>query len=103
MEFDVVPAPGDGVYFLRRGGELKSWKLGDGGGFLVGLLVRGGELNGNVGLLEGGNLVVFGFPGIGFVSGAVAQVKVQRVGAFPDQDALLSEGNAGGAVNADAA
>src|SRR5580692_10562563 len=55
-----------------------------------------GYRNGDVGLLEGGNLVVTGNLGIDLVSRTVGQVQMQSLWPFADQNSLLCQGDSRG-------
>ena len=53
------------------------------------LVFRRGNFNGNIRLLEAGDLIVIWRFGVGFVSGAVNQMQVQAGRTLADQDALF--------------
>ena len=54
-----------------------------------------GDVEGDVGALECGNLVVIHGSRIGFMGGAVGEVQAERVRSGADQQALTRQGNAG--------
>src|SRR5208282_6706992 len=69
MKFDQIPARGDGIAvprFIEQCSRIEKC----GGQRLVGL-VGGRQVERNVGLIEGGNLVVIHVVGVGFVCRAV--------------------------------
>jgi hypothetical protein len=88
MEFDEVPAGGDGIGMARFLKQIPSAQLTRRQRF-IGLRFRRRQFNRNVGLLEGRNLIVIGVLGIGFVLRAVNQVQVQAVGAFAHDNAFF--------------
>ena len=88
MEFDRVPARGDGI---RADGFLMQRlciHLARGQRFFW-LVFCGRQFDGNVGLLEGRDLIMIWIFGIGLVLRAVNQVKMETVGALADDDTLF--------------
>ena len=94
MKCDEIPARRDGIDaagLLPEGRGVHHV----GGKRFVGLVFAGGQIERDVGLLEGGDLVVTGVFGVGLVSGTVDQVQVQAVLAFADHDGFLGERDLG--------
>ena len=75
--------------------EKRAVSITLGGQRFVGLVLGGRQFDGNVGLLESGDLIVVGVLGIGFVLGAVDQVQMQAVGAFADDNAFFRQSDLG--------
>ncbi len=94
MERNEIPAGRDGID--ARGLLPESAGIHDvGGKRLVGLVFGGREIQWDVGLLEGADLVVAGIFGIGFVLGSVDQVEVEAVLPFADHDGFPRERDLG--------
>ena len=60
----------------------------------IGFVFGGRKFDGNIGLLESGNLVVVGQLGIGFVSGAVDQMEMQAILTLGYEDAFMRQRDA---------
>ena len=58
------------------------------------LVLGRGQVDGNVSLLEGRDLIMIGLLGIGLVARAVNQMQVEAVFAFADHDAFFGQGHA---------
>ncbi len=54
-----------------------------------------GNPDGDVSGLEGGDLVLIGILGIGFVSGTVGEMQVQSIGPLADELAFARQADAG--------
>ena len=64
-------------------------------GFVFLTVLRRGNLDGNVGGLKSGDLVLVRILGIGFVRGTVGEVQVQSVGPLADQQTFARQADAG--------
>src|SRR6185437_9926094 len=93
MEFDEVPGSYKLLYFTRLSPQFPRGKLRHRHRFLV-FAVGLWDWDGYISLIESRNLIVVRRSGIGFVSGAFGQVKVEHLRPFTDQDALLRQSDA---------
>src|ERR1700675_3894114 len=91
MEFDQVPAAGDGVGRSRSTEKFANADLAERRRFVFRTILAGGDLYGNVARLEGGDLILVRIFGIGFVSGTVDEMQIQRISTLAGQHACVGQ------------